>query len=70
MRTGTFAVSIGERKRRSLHRYGDSWRLQLGRVTVTWMPIEFGDLADAFVNEVDSMETLVEKRTTEVGVWN
>jgi hypothetical protein len=70
MRTGTFAVSIGEHKHYGFARFTDSWRLRIGRFTVTWMPIEFGELESAWGDEVDDLDSMVEKRTSEVGVWN
>lgn len=70
MKTGTFAISIGERKSYGFARFTDAWKLRLGRITVTWMPIEFGEMEHAWVDEVDSCESLVEKRLTEYGVQN
>jgi hypothetical protein len=70
VKTGTFAISTGKHKHFGFARFTDAWRLSIGRVTVTWMPIEFGEFESAWVDEVDDCDSMVEKRTSEVGVWN
>lgn len=70
MKLGTLTVSWTQDSGFAAMRLDGAWAIQLGRLSLSFIRVESSELLDAWCDDVQSLEELVEHRVRERGVWN
>lgn len=67
---GTLTISLTEDSGFGARLFDGAWAVQVGRLSLQYIRVPSCELFDAYADEVQSLEELVEHRVSERGVWN